>query len=232
MSLSTTESLQTYLQIDATTELPSLQAYLDAADGAIKKYCGWALESSARTEFYSGNNRADLLLRCRQVTAVASVYLDATGYYGDGTSAFGSTTLLTVGSDYVLVRDDMTTGTVGASGILRRIGSIPTTGIISGIVYPSGQRRGTLSGFDRAAVWPIGDGNIKVTYTAGYSTIPGDLEAACNMLAAQIRSAREQGRPMQSENFIDYSYQLLTNTKFAELSEVRSLLAPYREILR
>lgn len=31
-------------------------------------------------------------------------------------------------------------------------------------------------------IWPEGDVNIKITYNAGYSTIPTNLELACNLL--------------------------------------------------
>lgn len=81
-------------------------------------------------------------------------------------------------------------------------------------------------------VWTEGRGNIKVTYTAGYETIPTDLELAANMLVALMRKGAEAGGPLESESLDRYSYKLLTNTNsqmYPEAGTIRSILARYRK---
>lgn len=234
MALSTLPSLKTYLKLTTSAEDVSLQQYLDAAIGAVIRYCGWQIESADRVEFYSGNNRKELILRCRYVTNLVDIWVDPSGYYGDGPNAFADATKLVRGTDYVLVRDDQKTPSVGGSGVVRRIGAIPAAGF--GVLgYSGGFWRmglGGLSGLGWASVWPAGDGNIKVSYTAGFTNIPPEITTAVNSLAATIRLFSPNGRPMASESYIDYSYTLLTSEDIAELSSPRQWLAPYREIWR
>jgi uncharacterized phiE125 gp8 family phage protein len=47
----------------------------------------------------------------------------------------------------------------------------------------------SLPGLRVNSNWPEGDWNIQVTYTAGYTTIPDDLELACKMFVASIYKA-------------------------------------------
>lgn len=61
--------------------------------------------------------------------------------------------------------------------------------------------------------WPEGRGNIKVTYTAGYATIPPDIELAVHQLAAIIRESRSRGMVLNSETIGKYSYALLSGAK-------------------
>jgi len=79
-------------------------------------------------------------------------------------------------------------------------------------------------------VWTVGRGNIKITYTAGYSSIPGDLTLAANMLVALARKGREAGGQLASESLDRYSYTLLTSTNsmmYPEAGAIRSILARY-----
>lgn len=208
-----------------------LSQMLAAADAAVKRYLRRDIEQANYTEFYSGTGKQDIKLRQRPaVTTGLSVYLDQNGFWGQGSGAFASDKLLTAGTDYALILDK---GSSSECGLIRRLGLQSLSGISGGIYYPSGIRAGTLTGWDRGAIWPPGDGNIKVIYTAGYTaaTMPGDLIEAVCMLAAQLKAAKDQGHPLQQESFIDYSYTLMQSSKAPFLSEVRSLLAPYREIL-
>lgn len=69
------------------------------------------------------------------------------------------------------------------------------------------QRNGELVLKDR--YFPRGDRNIKVTYIAGYSPIPPDLEMACLMLTEyyyQIRSDRRNGIKSKSKNGENISF--------------------------
>ncbi len=52
--------------------------------------------------------------------------------------------------------------------------------------------------------WPRGRKNIKITYSAGYATIPADLAQACIELVATIHNRRKTGGA-KSESIGDYS---------------------------
>ena len=74
----------------------------------------------------------------------------------------------------------------------------------------------------------FGDGvrNVKITYTAGYGTIPDDLAQACILIAASwFNQARGGGEGLRSQAVAGVARQ------FAEASmpdSVRRLLAPFR----
>jgi hypothetical protein len=100
------------------------------------------------------------------------------------------------------------------------------------LYFPSRLRQTTLSGWDRGAVWPPGDGNIKVQYTAGFTVIPDDIAQACQLLAAQLNAAAQFGARMMSENLGEYGYTILQHTdQYPDLTSVPILLAPYRDIV-
>ena len=233
MALSTLAAFKIHLSRTpgAASDDLTLQQMLDAADKAVKTYCGRDFESATYTEFYSGTGRRDLVLRQRPVTSVTSVHLDPDGYYGDGPGAFASTTLLTAGIDYVLIKDD---GTSGKSGLIRRLGGLAST--TGGEVgwYPPVGRRGTLAA-EYKPVWPFGDGNIKVVYVAGYAAtaIPLDLvQAVHNLAAFMLLIAKRGGMVPQSESLGSYSYSLALHSlgTAPELGTSRQLLSRYREL--
>lgn len=234
MALSNISLLKEWLEIpaDDTTRDSVLIAMLAAADRAVKEWCHRDFESQAYTQFYSGNGRPDLLLKQRPVSAVASLYLDSAGYYGSGTNAFAAATLLTAGGDYALVLDG-NDGTTSKSGTIRRIGLVNVQGL-GVLAYPSGYRQQTLSGWDRGNIWPLGDGNIKVTYTAGYAAtaIPDDLRAAVHLLVAELQAVKGLGKMLQQESYIDYSYSVMQGAAgtLPEMAEMRMILASYRDV--
>lgn len=241
--LSDLSKLKTFLGLSGTNEEDGkLSSILAGVDRAVKNHLGRGRRSTAftnwpetgsGTEYYDGSGYGDLLLRYSVVTAVASVYLDATGYYGDGPSAFAATTLLTSGTDYVLVRDD---GSTSAVGKLRRIGGQGGVSLNDEWHWwPSEVGRGSLSA-TRGPCWPRGEGNIKVTYTAGYATtaIPADLQLAVHQLCSFVRAGAEHGgQLLGSESLGEYSYSLATNAAqsgSARLADVWNILAHYRDL--
>lgn len=194
----------------------SLDALIDlvieAVDGIIDGFTGrGSLASAQATEYYDGPGSGKLILRRRPVTAVAGVWVDAVGYHGQAAGAFGSGTEWTAGVDFVNPRTDATEGNGGMLVALRN------------------------PDFEGGGIWPRGIGNIKVTYTAGYATIPSDLATAATSLAVQLVQAAERGAPLSGETIGDYSYQLLNNPAGAGsaapvLGAVASILARYREL--
>lgn len=165
------------------------------------------------TEFYSGDGTDKLILRQRPVQSIGAVYLDADGYFGEGEDAFPASSLLTAGSDYCLQRDTTTAlAEKSKVGILLRIGG----------VWPdiTRQARGLLSG-ERSG----GMGNIKVTSTVGWGTVPEPTQMAVHMLVGMMRTTQGLGGQIRSLSLDYFSYTLATaaETKDDVLSVKRLL---------
>jgi hypothetical protein len=76
--------------------------------------------------------------------------------------------------------------------------------------------------------FPSGFFPVFVQYTAGFETVPADLEQACIEIAADLYRERKQDKTITSESLGDYNY---TQAGVAELLEGRmGKLASYREI--
>ncbi len=71
--------------------------------------------------------------------------------------------------------------------------------------------------------------NVKVVYTAGYATIPTDVEQACIMLCALLYTrGKQQADGITSESH-GGAYSV-TYAGMAMTGEIKELLAPYREV--
>lgn len=85
------------------------------------------------------------------------------------------------------------------------------------------------------AQWPMDRGvmpsavkSVLVEYTAGYATVPDDIEQACIEVAAMMYRDRRRDSGLASESLGDYSY---TRSNRAEMdTTMASLLADWREI--
>jgi len=85
------------------------------------------------------------------------------------------------------------------------------------------------------AYWPLERGimpdavkSVLVEYTAGYTTVPDDIEQACIEVAAMMYRDRRRDAGLASESLGDYSY---TRANRAEMDAVMAgLLADWREI--
>lgn len=237
MALVTVSAVKTFLGITGTAEDAKLAALVLAADRAIKVDTGCDIESgtygtsaSAVTNglgdsgYYSGDNSEMLLLRQRPVTAVASIYVDDTGRFGDNPDgAFASSTLLTAGTDYVVMWD----GTL--PGATTRCSKCAMVKRLNGL-WPGAWRysRGTIN-----PQLTNQHGNIKVSYTAGYTTVPADIAYACTLVVAFMRrTVVYAGMNPQSEHYEDYGYSLMsaTQSSIMQIGEVRQILNRYKEV--
>jgi len=201
---------------------------LSAASTAAERYCGRTFASTTYTEYYDGNGYPNLPLNQFPVTAVSSVYLDGAGGYGQISGTFGSTALLTQGEDYVWV---------GTTGMLQLCASTAIWPMGFGVSvgsswgWPGLKRRGaTYRG------WPKIPGCIKVTYTAGYTTIPEDLRmAVCVMAGYILQSSDNGGMVTTSDSYIDVSTgsgfvsEQLARGNVPALGSARLVLDLYRE---
>ncbi len=196
----------------------ALRLFITAVTARIQTFCGRTFAAADYTEYLCGTGDKYIALKQRPINSVASVYQDDLAVWGQGTDNFAVGTLLTAGTDYAIVKD----GTDGLSrcGMLYRCTGVWTKfdawqpGIIEPLTYPM-------------------TGNVKVTYNAGFSTIPADLQLAAATLVAQARRIVQYGGPVQSENWEAYGYTIAqaAQTVMGSLPpDVASILSFYRNI--
>ena len=142
------------------------------------------------TEYLNGTNTNEILLSETPIVVsdLAAVYFDQTGAWGQGPSAFASTTALVAGTDYAL-KVDQRDGVTSKSGILTRL-----NGVWPGI----GARTP-----GRLAI-PIeqGRGNLKIVYNGGYRAVPAQIANEANKMIAKLM-ALDSGFITTSESFED-----------------------------
>ncbi|HUE14169.1 MAG TPA: head-tail connector protein [Planctomycetaceae bacterium] len=171
------------------------------------------------TEYYSGNGTKYLRLAQVPVQSIVNVWFDLGGYYGDPSTAFASTTLLTEGTDFALVRDNNSASDCSHSGLLVRI---------DGYIWPrpTVRTQGLL-----ALSRDTGDGNLKVQYVAGYTRTLSQVQLACHEFVGQLRRSAATGAngPLTQEKYDYYSYQRDPQTEAQCLDSVKSLLKRHKE---
>lgn len=151
-----------------------------------------------------------------------AVWEDSLGAWGSGDNAFASTSQLVEGQDFALRRDQVDGSS--DSAMVCRLNNI----------WGNLWQREALA---LSSHLIPGQGNIKVTYWAGYDSLPPDLELACIKSIAKARNNRLYGEALASQSYSDkvanYAYTLanLPDVKFGLLSgEVGAILANYRRL--
>lgn len=193
-------------------------------EAGIKSYCKWGIEAVVgQTDYYDGRGYVDIPLAKPYVTTITAVYLDQTGFYGQGSNAFAASTLLTAGSDYALKLDSGTA--LSKSGLLRRLQNNSALWFPSDLVYF--QQAGGLS-YQRGPYWPAGQGNVKVVYNYGFSTIPDDIKLAVETAVGTIVSSVKYGYPLSGESLGAHSISAHISRE-PEFGTVRQLLSRYRD---
>lgn len=181
MAIATATEYKTYARISGTGFDSQISLALDASEAAMEKYCGVTDFGSATytDEAYDGEDEDTVWLANWPVTAVSAVKVRCY-----------STT----------VTQDATTYTFTRRGRLIRDGSGP------GFVYTDeSPEAGYYSG---GFVWPRGNQNVLVTYTAGYGTIPADLKQIQFEMVDAIRAGAGRDPSLASESIESYSYSL------------------------
>jgi hypothetical protein len=245
MALATLSQLQSWL--GSTSDEAAMNAALSISDRAVRSWLGRNVELAEYTEFYDGLGWPDIVLRQFPVvikTTIAEsetelypeVWLDAAGYYGANADGFDADSELTYGEDFAILIDQSgyagpdTQATASKSGILRRLGN----GLRSEIL---GRPSGSLSSRWRQAVWPVGQGNVKVHYWAGYVCIPEDISGAVLQMAAMLYRTKSWGGAFINAGRLgEYSRNLVSamngNGPMADqVGSMAMLLAPYRELV-
>ena len=210
MLLTNLTYLKTYLDVPQTDTSEDAKLLLLAEDASnlIEEFLNRNrstninfdnLSKKSRTEYYDGTNSHQLLLRHRPVYTLTTgdtnpqAWVDDDAGWGEASGAFAdSGDELTYGDDFVL-RVDQPDRT-SRSAILVRIGDFWPR--------PMVRRRGLLSPY-----YMDGMGNVKVTYTAGYTadTIPPAFRLAANMLVARLRAFFPYGERVSSESYEERS---------------------------
>lgn len=234
MALVAIDVFKTRLGVTGTSQDGQLQQFLDEASAMVIDYCGrdFATRSypgaeddgSGDSGLYCGDGSRILIVRQRPITAISSLYLDQSAEWNtnpDG--AFASATQLTEGRDFAVRWDTCLPGTTTKAskcGIIERIGNTwPAMAL-----YQPGKL-----GIQAVPA----RGNIKIAYTAGYTTIPQAVQSAVMQIATLLRRNADKGAPMSSESLGGYSYSLAGPQlgQFPELGSVRAALSPWREVV-
>lgn len=215
-TLVTLDDFKTHLGITSDDDDTRLSTVLCGIEQSVKGFCRNDILSAEATEYYDGTGDGELVLKRRPVTAISTVRVDANGAYGNGSNVFGSTTEWEFGTAYTI--RSLSETSRHNDGILKSLkGRAPGWAQLPGI-----------------GVWPEGVGNIKVTYTAGYSSTPDDLALAIFQLASAAWAMTEEKglAPVSEETIGRYSYTLMRGDEQAvsgiNLVNARAALERYR----
>lgn len=224
MALTNLTTIKAFLNIPVSdTSLDAwINAIYPAAEQVIKRYLDRDLESTAYEEFYTGQNRNYIVLRQTPVTALTSLYFDKNGYFGTNPNgSFATATQLTEGVDFVVDWKNSGVSKQSDTGVIWRIND----------VWPHWYRDvrpGSLSW-----VYQESRGNIKVAYTAGYTSIPQDIQLAVALLVSEEMRNLPKGAPLVSERIGDYSYEVGGERMMGKLQSIgslRQLLSKYKDV--
>lgn len=218
MSLITINDFKNYIGLDSTSEDEYLTILVSGVCDSFKRLVGWEVAQQTYTHYFDGNWSSEIALFETPVMSVTSVYLDNNGYDGQSASPFPASTLLTPGVDYYLKLDRSLGGS--ASGLLVKIGN----------VWPGqwSRPRGDLT--PRRV---FSQGNIKVTYVAGYYPIPNDIRLALCEACKVLRASRTMPGPLQSEGLGEYNYNtaaVVPPNSLLNIGDMRSIVQTYRRL--
>lgn len=234
MALCELQEAKDFMSVTGDADDDTLELLIDLASEFIQTECGRRFAQATYTDYYSGNGTIHLILRHRPVRSVASIYLDNTGCFGQGDDSFPASTLLTAGTDYAINRDDPVT--IDGSTPYSKSGLVNWLGGSSWFVR-GGNSYGTVPGLLSPGIirkgWPRGDGNIKVTYTAGWLTadIPSDLKLGTMLLVQTLKSQTDNNRfQTTSEGLGPHSFSYGQLTYYArEVYGFAQIVRKYRE---
>lgn len=216
--------LKSYLEIspDDTEEDKKLFFLIDLATNWIEELLDRSLFLKERTEYYSGTGTQQLLLNCRPIIDPTSVVVvtNQTGYYGSNPNTSGETALEYGGNNGFAVKldgNDNDGNPISKCGILIRIGQYWEK--------PQVRTWGLLSPF-----LGNGFGNIKVTYTAGYTidSMPALLRGACNFLVARLRYILPVGFELSGDSYEEKNYSFASSQKQYLIGQVWPMLQNFR----
>ena len=197
VALTTTTNVKAFPfnNASASTDTALINSLIDEADAAIARFCNCfddegdpTLESASRTELHDGDEGEFIVLRCHPVTSITTVK-----------------TVDTAGTKTTV--DSTNYHTDLRSGRIRLVGS--------GLVLAGGKADGFSGGDDWPAYnryrdgWPRGFQNLEVVYTAGYATVPADLEGVATDVVCDLFLNRRRNRSASGESLADHRVDFL-----------------------
>ncbi len=202
---------------DNTSEDVNLNFFNEWASAWFEEWINRPILRRERTEYYNGTGTQKINLKSRPVysTPTPACVIDDNGAFGTSSGAFTGTALVW-GTDFTLWFDNQEDGSC-RNGILLRLNN----------VWPNRAVRvpGLLSPFTEKGV-----GNIRITYTAGYTvdTLPAQLRMSMNLLIAKMRFIFPLGLDLTSDSYEERSLSWANQNKTYFLSLVNPLWFPYR----
>lgn len=157
------------------------------------------------------------------------IFFDPGGFGGQASTGFQQGSMMVLGSQFMVVNDKADRGGKKSyCGLIRKTGA-QSSGFVG--FYPENFYSGKLGAY-RLPMFPRGDGNIELHYSAGYDPryIPYDLSYAACMLVAQMARIQPTGVNLSGEGLGGFSYSVLMNPDNPDLGEIRRVLARYREV--
>ncbi len=205
------------IDVDNHVEDKNLNFFNEWASAWFEEWINRPIVRRERTEYYNGTGTQKILLKSRPVfsTPTPACVIDESGAYGTSSGSFTGTPLVW-GSDFTLFFDNQEDGSC-RNGILLRLGT----------VWPNNYVRsaGLLSPYTQPGV-----GNVRITYTAGYTvdTLPAQLRASMNFLIAKMRYLFPLGLDLSSDSYEERSISWSNQNKTMLLSLVQPFWYPYR----
>lgn len=188
LTLTTRSAIKEWLGISSTTYDTLIDNIGDRAESRILSLCnrpdGFA--SGSKTEYFDGENADRIVLTNTPVTAISTVQALANGSVVDTLQS----------TEYTV---DQNSGALG-------LDLTYTSRWLNGRQLYSNDY-GTSDGLRLLKPnFPHGWRNIKVVYTGGYATIPGDLAQACIEYAAFMFRARSINPALASHTLGQHSW--------------------------
>jgi hypothetical protein len=220
--LTNLNNYKAFAGISGTDQDAQINAMIPMASQAITNSCNRQFflatnQCNPITRYFSGAGDVYLPLTPVPIQSITSIYVD---FYGTWNPAnFSSGGQLLPADQYALAMDG-DDGTYSQSGIVyRRLGWW----------WDKYQHEGN----DLSNYLTYGKGNIQVTFTAGYTYLPSDLQFACNLVVSRMINASSQGYGFRSEMYENYRYELntgnTTSPNYGFLGgDVGVILAKYR----
>lgn len=204
-----------------TTMAQQILPLLAGAESYLQRRCGRRFTYLASATYYLDGTGTDrVAIPDPPCQSVVSVNEDTGGYYGTVSGSFGSTTLLTSGTDYALEFDDSKNPTWSQVGFLRRLGQRWP----SRLVRPFGAEGRLLLSSVREPM----PGCIKVVANTGFTLIPFEIKQAVHDLVTLSRTRSIYGRLPQSQSGEGYSRSFGSVMDMLQLPmSVQELIAMY-----
>ncbi|GIW79439.1 MAG: hypothetical protein KatS3mg105_1246 [Gemmatales bacterium] len=88
---------------------------------------------------------------------------------------------------------------------------------------------GPFASAEHVTIWPIGVGRYRIEYTAGFTTVPEDVQEATAQLVATFFKELGRNQNLQTESVVStHSYNAVRDNSRTLPRSIRVLLLPYR----